>query len=431
MSHPNPEGGGRGMADKAFWSRNFLRLGILIGALVVALSATLVFALVVPWRNKTDPGTAVVGAKLTDAAQDVERLKERLEAYEKRINELKELAAVLLGVSTIYGIALGLSSYFGMQQAVEQAKASAAQIETMRQQAVQQGQHFETKLEELLNKTEDKAAELILRIRSQFPFLGDMELAVDRITDHLINLLPHIDWSAEEQRYRDLSPEQKQDVLYYEKTVAALEFFDLRFLRRQASQIYHGLGNFYGLRYKLESKASDDRDRAGFYLERAVTENNRDAAALNDCGYFYLEVSVDLARARQRFELSLKVDPEQQRALYNLSIVEHSEKHYERSERLLTESLDKARWQECPRPDRRYNIFYNRACARVQLAEDPENRTRTAELHESALKDLQEAFPGGLEKAFHDDVGPGRDLYPLVIDAAYAGEMQQLIKRLK
>ena len=168
----------------------------------------------------------------TGSAATPEALKEKLEFYDKRADELEKLLTLLLGVSTIYAIALGLSAY-------QQMKDSADSLKNLRKEA------------------EKEIDEFVVKVESKFPLFADMDLRIREIMDRLMLLLPVIDWSDED--YRNLTEPLKQEILFYEKTVASLECFDLRgtrHIRQTVSEIYHGLGNFYGLRYASGSRQS-------------------------------------------------------------------------------------------------------------------------------------------------------------------------------
>ena len=64
-------------------------------------------------RNR--PGDFVAQLKVMTPADAEQTLKERLENYSKQADDLQKLASILIGLGTIYTIALGLSSYAAVQ----------------------------------------------------------------------------------------------------------------------------------------------------------------------------------------------------------------------------------------------------------------------------------------------------------------------------
>lgn len=414
------------MADNALWSRRFLRGSIALAVLAMLLSiVTIGFAIVPWWRSSQAVAPAGMATK-----QDVEYLKDKLDAYEKRTGDLKELLTALLGITTLYGAALGVSTYFGLEDAKEKAKNSAQEVSNLVGDARRQA-------ERLVGKVDHQADQMSLRIRSKFPFFADLDVTINSILDEVALVLPTVDWSEEESRYFEMSGRLKGEVLFYENAVAAFRFFDMHKYREQEARIYHGLGNFYGVRYKLETHDPNDRDRSAYYLERSVELNGRDFTALNDCGYFYLEVAPDLAKARRHFTRSLEIRGNQQRAVYNLSLIEHKEHHYEEAEKLLTIALGLGVWELHPAPARCYDMLYNRACARARLALEPKNSARADELSRLAFEDLQKAYSKGgtperriLEPLSTDLFDKTGDLYALSRHPAYQAAIKALAARL-
>jgi hypothetical protein len=426
------------MKTRLFWILSRSLLLILLG---VSL-ATVVVAGRFWWQQQTNgaPG----GVATPDA------LREKLDAYGERADELEKLLTLLLGVSTIYAIALGLSAY-------QQLKDSTDKLQALTDKAEREIGQLPDKLEdlrkdarnEIQQQLKDSVAELdgfredaqreierfVARVETKFPLLADMDISIRTIMDELIRLLPVIDSSEWSDRdYQRLTRERRQEILFYEKTVAALVYFDLQRaddIRRTVSEIYHGLGNFYGLKYHWEGKQDDDKERARFYLERAIHHDSENAGALNDRGYLavYLDDPPDEAKAKVLFGKSLKADPEQQRARYNLAYIEHAEGNYRRSEELLSEALIMKHWQNGSPARNRDSILYNRACAYARLGE-----------LQKAMADLEAVFPAGddytgtewteLRTQFREDIRPDKDLHSLARSQPFAERVKVIADRL-
>jgi tetratricopeptide (TPR) repeat protein len=368
---------------------------------------------------------------LGNAATLVE-LKDKLEAYDKRADDLEKLLTLLLGVSTIYAIALGLSAY-------QQLKDSAEKLEGLRKEAQKKIDQLPGELVRIRELASDEIEKFAARFLSKLFLFADMDVAFRGIMYRLMCLLPVIDWSDEENQ--EISPQIKEEILFYEKTVASFEYFDLRRLRQvreSASEIFHGLGNFYALQYAREGKQDWHKERARFYLDRAIRFNPKNVGALNDRGFLATDLDnpPDFATARDVFTKSLDADGEQQRALYNLASVEHREENYRRAADLLCQAIEKKRWQEKLPARHRDSILYNRACAYVRLGVGDAARKPT--WFDEAVADLAKVFPSDglmeaetlLGKNFKNDIKPGEDLHALTIEDPWKSEVEKIKSRL-
>jgi tetratricopeptide (TPR) repeat protein len=449
------------MRKRHWWVASRLLLFILLG---VAL-ATVVITARFWWQqpaNRPTSGTATP-----------EAMKEKLEAYDKRADELEKLLELLLGVSTIYAVALGLSAY-------QQLKDSADKLEDLSKDAQKKIDELPAEIETIKKSAKVNFDEFVIMVKSRFPLFADMDYAIREIMDRLMLLLPVIDWSDE--NYRTLSAQLKEEILFYEKTVAALECFDLRgtrHIQQTISEIYHGLGNFYGLRYASVNKRSkdsadklkslreaaekeihepdiaipeiahrllnlppavywgdEDKERARFYLDRSIHHNPENSGAYNDRGFLAanLDDPPDYQTARAVFSKSLAVDAEQQRARYNLAYIEHAAKNYGRSVELLTEALEKKWWQGKLAPRHRPSILYNRACGYARLGES--DTAQRQAWFSKAVADLREVYPVGvvlgpeLPMNFKADIEPGEDLHPLTMSEPWKSAIEEIKGRL-
>lgn len=407
------------MRSRVLWLVSRTLLLILLGAALATLWVTGRFW----WQQQANHPPA--------SGTTLEALKEKLEAYDKRADELEKLLALLLGVSTIYAIALGFSAY-------QQLKDSADKLENLRETAQAKIDQLPAEITNIKKAASEDIQEFAAKVQSKFPLFADMDIAVRDIMDRLTHLLPVIDWSDED--YRNLTPQLKEEILFYEKTVAAFEYFDLRrvrHIRETASEIYHGLGNFYGLKYASEGKQlEEDKERSRFYLDRAIRHDPENSRALNDRGFLAanLDKPPDYQKAREVFIRSLELDPEQQRARYNLAYIEHIEKNYARSEQLLSEALEKKRWQAKIPARHCSSILYNRACARARLGEL--NSRQKQNYFDKAIADLEAVFPAGADYSpelvtfFRNDIQSGEDLASLALDEPWKTRIATIVARL-
>ena len=375
----------------------------------------------------TTSGGLLQGTTPLSLSDQEQILKSKIESYDKHAEDLQKLISFLIGLSVLYTLALGVTSYLGLQQTLQQAQGTADKMEHLRSES-EQG------LAKSTARAGEKAAEVVREIRNEFPLFGYMDVSIRRITRELLRLLPFIGWS--DQLYGKLTEQQKQEILFFEKTVSGLEFFDLRSIRKDVSKIYDGLGNFYALKYQHEAPHSlpEDLERCRFYLERAKNVDEENIAPWNDIAFvaLALESPTNWPRARECSERSLLADPNQQRARYNLSIVEHHSKNYATSARLLSEALKLQRWQEDRYPRRIHNLHYNRACALSRQAEDSTiDRPLREKLLKEALDDIVEALKEPKfwdeedKKTLREDLNRGGDLYPVL--EKYRTKIEELL----
>jgi hypothetical protein len=176
----------------------------------------------------------------------------------------------------------------------------------------------------------------------------------------------------------------------------------LRSIRAEVSRIYEGLGVFYALKCQHQRKyfqqdSALELGRSKFYLDRATKADPENFAAWNDCAWvaLVLDNPPSLVQARQFSLASLKIVDKQQRAEYNLSVAEHLSGNFSLAEERLSRALTQKKWEEEEYIGRVHNLYYNRACARCRLSQNPASdpKTRTADtLVDEALEDLMDAF---------------------------------------
>src|SRR5579862_8480360 len=95
------------------------KLTLALGIAVVATALFIALVLLLDsmrWSNYVE-----VLPPPRDVLQQERILREKLNYYEKSADELKTLVSLLLGLSTLYGLALGVGSYLNVQEAKSRA----------------------------------------------------------------------------------------------------------------------------------------------------------------------------------------------------------------------------------------------------------------------------------------------------------------------
>ena len=272
-------------------------------------------------------------------SQEERVIREQLYFYSKRADDIERLLSLLIAVSTVYAIALSWNAFQQAKKSQDKTEKIQVAIEAIRQRAKEEA---------------EKARDDVLKI---FPVFELMDDAIRSTMHTMMALLPRID--LREKKFEDLDGRDKEEILFYEKTISASAYFNMKSFEKITSEIYHGLGNFYALKSASEKTLSQDaseadRELSRFYLDRAIHLDQQNVWALNDRGYLAMQLDspVRYDEAKSLFERSLRADTEQQRARYNLSLVKHLNHppDYDGSIRLTTEALSQRRWQETPDP---------------------------------------------------------------------------------
>ncbi len=94
----------------------------LVFVLLLVIISALTLVILGSWPREHTPITSTASG--ISAAEAQEGLKEKLDSYSKRTDELQKMTSLLLGLSTIYAIVLGISAYTSVQANLDQAKKS-------------------------------------------------------------------------------------------------------------------------------------------------------------------------------------------------------------------------------------------------------------------------------------------------------------------
>jgi hypothetical protein len=405
------------------------KLTLALGIAVVATAFLLVVVLLfdsMRWSNYVE-----VLAPPRDVSQQERILREKLNYYEKSADELKTLVSLLLGLSTLYGLALGVGSYLNVQEAKSRADETLGRLIALENKTGQeverygnrldsQGKEYERRLDAELKRFDADTERNLNDIRREFPLFRNMQGSIRKIANKLQEFIPDADYGRDS--YQKIDVNDRVMIEHYERSIGAFEFFTLQPFSEDASRIFHMLGSYYSHRYARENseylKAGKtglrpdlaDVSRARMYLSRAQEIAPRSILPLNELGYLEVVATGESEKAAPFLTKSLDLYPEQQRARYYLAIVEHIRgnearsranhaeaiNHYQISLDQLTKALACKQWQAVEEPERyRRAIYYNRACARARLGELAADETARTQFFRDAIDDLDKTFPTG------------------------------------
>ena len=315
-------------------------------------------------------------------------LKAQLDYYEKRVDDLQRLASAMLLISTLFAAVAGITTYINVNQSVEKMSMLVSSAEKELSEAKIKADSALQRLDKELAEIHDRAEEEMTEIRREFPMFGYMNHVITRIVSEVRALLdpdfllPSV---TKTEIFRQLAPEKRQRILFYEKTVAALSLMDLRAYATEMAKIYRGLGLFFGSKaYSYGQTVNDeDLEKATFYFDRANRVDVDSAATLNDMAYFILNPQNpnSLIKAEEILRRSLDLLDNQQRARMNLAYIKIIRRDYEEAASILEEALRRTSWEtgnDAPHP---YDIKYNYACALAGL-----------QRYDEAIQYLEESF---------------------------------------
>jgi hypothetical protein len=416
-------------------------LTIGIGTAILALLALLTIQLILEagrWERYVEVSRPPIG--ISDEEKIIQM---KLSYYEKSADELKTLTSLMLGLSTVFGLALGVSSYFNLKTTKEQ---------------------YETELKRLKETIDSE----VLTLHRDFPLFRDLHRSISDMRFNLQKFIPESDYGK--NVFGSIDTDERMMVMYFERTVATFEFFDLSPFKNDASSIYTMLGSYYSHKYSHEKtkfenaknekstekkkqrrpKAPNIQDvaRARLYLRRAKEVLPDNFSALNEIGFLEVIVTNEPDRALTALRKSLELNGNQQRARYFLAITEHvaganelsrnparAVRNFRQSVELLEGAFPQEHWQISPAPAGYIRaMHYNCACGYARLGELEDDKKIQSNLFESAMSHLKQSFP--IEKyeknrkdALREDLLRGGDLDVLGRQAKHRDEIEKLTKQ--
>lgn len=339
-----------------------------------------------------DPGSLGPAAV---AEARIAALEEQIDAYSDRVDALDKMITILVGLSTLYAIALGVTSYLNVNQVLEQSRTTAGQVERMRGEIVES---LEASQKHALGVK--RLRDRLDRERPELQRLGNA------LRDAVRTLNKYLPEHLERDKHR-FDDQDIQEIQEAERLSGVVRHIGAP---PRVSRMLSGLGRFYSVRASLAPAAEQNQllQRARYYLSRAVRIDPDNFIALNDLA-FVLDDLGDLAGSERFWQQSLERQKAQQRARYNLAKFAERRGDFEAAEGLLAGALGQTNWQSAPNGDRTKDILYNHACYCSRLGATTNDVLWGATAVES-LRRLQ-PFTAEHHALLPEDVKPGAALH--------------------
>jgi tetratricopeptide (TPR) repeat protein len=201
-------------------------------------------------------------------------LKNQLDNAAENSKQLDRLVTLLLTLTSLYALALGLNSYFGLKQILESGKEDLGKLRDFlaesRSAVRDKLGEVDSKVGEAVTKANSQLADFRTELREKYPELANLHGNLRDILAEIRLMFPTgRDWI---KHYGVLTPEQREKFGVAEMRIIGLEVFglaDVDPLRQDVRQVYQGLGRFYSSRYRKE-KLRSYWERASLYFETAV-----------------------------------------------------------------------------------------------------------------------------------------------------------------
>ena len=347
------------------------------------------------------------------------------EELKARVDDLKWVLGLIVTAAGLFAIAQGAAAWFSSQTFTRQA-------------------------EDALNRISEIQSDVELR----FPVFSDYEKQRNEAYRELEQNLLGASVSNGDEGYdwrEDLY--ERMELPNRQKLLSVERFIGIEFLRRPADDLAYTqnlqrLAHFYISKFKFERDQKfgylGDLERADYYLNLAY-ERSSNPFYLNDLGLLNLEwyanlylsrKDVFLQQAEKFFKRSCGYNPKQQRAYYNLGVVESRRNDLTAAISYTEKAAQQEIWEETAIEARTGDIYYNLASFYARLAVSQGSITSRSNFVRKCLDALKTPAQIGLvRKAVvdtdYDDKENG-DFYPLVNsgEPSIVAELNSLRPRL-
>jgi hypothetical protein len=402
--------------------------------------------------------------KLLAQGKADEYLSLKLDLYNRRAEDTRNLLVYLLAIGGFITTLQGLFAYFNVQiftrqadetvkKLVEQNREAAQRLEAEGHDAVarleSEGSKAMIRLKEIRSAAEAaklKSNERLKSVELQLPVFAQMDQVIKEAVDQLQRFFKEPDTLTDS--YESLSPLERQKIIHYEQSVAGLEFTELPALRKNLASIYRGLSVFYASKHfdgaaalrklgngcptgclvTLPFNDREDLARARMYAEIARGKSDNPYCVENDLAWMALQERSH-AIAEEHCRRSLACYPNQQRALSNLGISLFWQRKFGEAINVLRQANGYEVW-EAERTDLKSRVHYNLACALVKSAEEAKE---PGPLLKEAITELQlvlDYSTAGLLRHFDEDTRENGDLWALMSSGRFSEQLQAVRAKL-
>jgi tetratricopeptide (TPR) repeat protein len=271
MALPAPPAGSPALSAAAADARIPWPTRILFGLLLLTLGGTIGYGTSVLLRpTQVAPGPLLTPPGVTAVPPELELrfqiLRNQLDNAAERSKRIDELLTFLLTLTSLYAVALGLSSYFGLKQILDSGKEDLNQLRGFLDQA-------RVEVREKMQEVDTKLDKFQTELRQRYPELANLDSNLrDVFNEILLMSQPGRDWK---KLYGEFTAEQREKFSVAEMRLAGLEVFrlgDLDSYQPDVLRVYQTLGRFYSSRYGAE-KLRSHWERASIYFNAAVRLN--------------------------------------------------------------------------------------------------------------------------------------------------------------
>jgi len=201
-------------------------------------------------------------------------LKNQLDNAADNSRQLDRLVTLLLTLTSLYALALGLNSYFGLKQILDSGKEDLGKLRDFladsRTEVREKLRDVDTKVAFAIADANSQLVAFRTELREKYPELANLHANLrDVLSGIRLMFQPGQNWTTQ---YGELTSEQREKFQVAEIRVAGMEVFrlgDLESFRPDVRRAYQGLGRFYSSRYKDE-KMRSYWERGSLYFDTAV-----------------------------------------------------------------------------------------------------------------------------------------------------------------
>jgi hypothetical protein len=243
--------------------------------------------------------------------------------------------------------------------------------------------------------------------------------------------------NADQNLYAKADPLTRQEVFAIE-SFSAVQFLTPADRGNELITNLRLLGRFYAGKFLSDGQLfQPDFDRSYYYFVLAEQKSHRSFAVLNDLGWLFSSVAKqpDWDKGRAFYEESLRSQPAQQRALYNLGTMvmvleKGNQAKLEQAREYLLQAKRQPNWETAPNPTMASHIDYNLACVCDALADLETDPALESGLLDQCCEYLDQIAALGIQpkKLLDEDLRTG-DLVTLAGSQPHAQRLSAILAK--